>query len=50
MCGAKRNFWAKPSIVSIAFECGYEELSSFYRAFKKATGRSPGDWRAEQRV
>lgn len=37
------------SIVSIAFECGYEELSSFYRAFKRATGHSPGDWRAAQR-
>jgi AraC-like DNA-binding protein len=33
------------SIVSIAFECGYEELSSFYRAFKAATGVSPGQWR-----
>jgi len=38
------------SIVSIAFECGYEELSSFYRAFKKATGHSPGDWRSAQRA
>jgi AraC family L-rhamnose operon regulatory protein RhaS len=38
------------SIVSIAFECGYEELSSFYRAFKRATGHSPGDWRAAQRA
>lgn len=37
------------SIVSIAFECGYEELSSFYRAFKKSTGQSPGDWRAAKR-
>jgi AraC-like DNA-binding protein len=33
------------SIVSIAFECGYEDLSSFYRAFKRATGASPGNWR-----
>ena len=38
------------SIVSIAFECGYEELSSFYRAFKKAAGQSPGDWRGANRV
>lgn len=33
------------SVVSIAFECGYEELSSFYRAFKKRVGVSPGQWR-----
>lgn len=37
------------SIVSIAFECGYEELSSFYRAFKRASGVSPGQWREQQR-
>lgn len=37
------------SIVSIAFECGYEELSSFYRAFKRAAGVSPGEWRERQR-
>ncbi len=36
------------SIVAIAFECGYEDLSSFYRAFKRQTGRSPGDWRDRQ--
>jgi len=35
------------SIVSIAFECGYEELSSFYRAFKRATRISPGTWREQ---
>ena len=37
------------SIVSIAFECGYEDLSSFYRAFKRHTGRSPGQWREGRR-
>ena len=37
------------SIVSIAFECGYEELSSFYRSFKKCTGMSPGEWRERRR-
>jgi AraC family L-rhamnose operon regulatory protein RhaS len=36
------------SIVAIAFECGYEDLSSFYRAFKRQTGHSPGDWRDRQ--
>jgi AraC-like DNA-binding protein len=32
-------------IAPIAFECGYEELSSFYRAFKRQTRRSPRRWR-----
>ena len=33
------------SVTAIAFECGYEELSSFYRAFKKQTGLAPLEWR-----
>ena len=33
------------SIATIAFECGFEDLSSFYRAFKSATGTSPQRWR-----
>jgi AraC family L-rhamnose operon regulatory protein RhaS len=32
-------------ILSIAFECGYEDLSSFYRAFKRHTRQAPGHWR-----
>jgi AraC family L-rhamnose operon regulatory protein RhaS len=35
----------KRRIATIAFECGYEELSSFYRAFKRHTNRSPRNWR-----
>jgi AraC family L-rhamnose operon regulatory protein RhaS len=37
------------SVVAIAFECGYEDVSSFYRSFKRHTGRSPGQWRERQR-
>lgn len=33
------------SVATIAFECGYEELSSFYRAFKRRTGSPPRRWR-----
>jgi AraC family L-rhamnose operon regulatory protein RhaS len=33
-------------IAPVAFQCGYEDLSAFYRAFKRQTGLSPGRWRA----
>lgn len=33
------------SIRSIAFECGYRDLSHFYRVFKQAHGKSPGQYR-----
>jgi AraC family L-rhamnose operon regulatory protein RhaS len=32
-------------ITSVAFECGYEDLSTFYRQFKRQTGVAPGVWR-----
>jgi AraC family L-rhamnose operon regulatory protein RhaS len=34
----------KMSPVTVAFESGYEDVSSFYRAFKKFTGESPARW------
>lgn len=33
------------SIIAIAFECGFEDLSSFYRAFKRQKGLPPREWR-----
>lgn len=33
------------SVMAIAFECGYEDLSSFYRAFKGRAGMPPSEWR-----
>jgi AraC-like DNA-binding protein/quercetin dioxygenase-like cupin family protein len=33
------------SILAIAFESGYEDLSSFYRAFKRQQGMPPQAWR-----
>jgi AraC family L-rhamnose operon regulatory protein RhaS len=36
------------SIVGVAFECGYEDLSNFYRAFKRRTGLPPNEWRRQQ--
>jgi AraC family L-rhamnose operon regulatory protein RhaS len=32
-------------VATIAFECGFEDLSSFYRAFKRQTGEPPQRWR-----
>jgi len=33
------------SVLAIAFECGYEDLSSFYRAFRRQRGGPPDRWR-----
>ncbi|MCP3916202.1 MAG: AraC family transcriptional regulator [bacterium] len=33
------------TVLSIAFECGFEDLSTFYRAFKREVGESPNQWR-----
>jgi AraC-like DNA-binding protein/mannose-6-phosphate isomerase-like protein (cupin superfamily) len=38
----------KRSVIGIAFECGYGDLSSFYRAFRKSKKRSPSDYRKQQ--
>ena len=36
------------SILSVALEVGYESEAAFVRAFKKATGVPPGQWRRER--
>ncbi|MGY8695586.1 MAG: helix-turn-helix domain-containing protein [Verrucomicrobiia bacterium] len=33
--------------MGIAFECGYGDLSSFYRAFRKLENCSPSDYRKQ---
>ena len=33
------------TVLSVAFECGFEDLSTFYRAFKRETSESPNKWR-----
>ncbi|HEY7426702.1 MAG TPA: helix-turn-helix domain-containing protein [Gemmataceae bacterium] len=33
------------SVLAIAFESGYEDLSTFYRAFKRHKGLPPREWR-----
>lgn len=33
------------TVLSIAFECGFEDLSTFYRAFKREADMSPNQWR-----
>ncbi len=37
------------TVASIAFECGFADLSSFYRAFSRQEGVSPLKWRETQR-
>lgn len=37
-------------LVQIAFECGFGDQSYFTRVFRKDTGRTPGDYRRENRV
>lgn len=34
-------------IASIAFECGFNDLSTFYRQFRRQCGMSPGQYRAK---
>lgn len=36
------------SVLAIAFESGFEDLSSFYRAFQRQEGTSPHRWRQRQ--
>ena len=36
----------KIPITSIAFECGFNDLSTFYRQFNRYSGMSPGEYRA----
>ena len=38
------------SILSIAFSCGFQDLSHFHRVFKRFTGNSPMKWRKDQRA
>jgi AraC-like DNA-binding protein len=38
------------STQQIAAELGYSDLSNFYRAFKRWTGRNPGFYRKESAV
>jgi AraC-like DNA-binding protein len=36
----------KRSIIDVAFELGYADLKSFYRAFRRWTDATPAEWRA----
>jgi AraC family L-rhamnose operon regulatory protein RhaS len=37
------------SVTSIAFACGFDDLSTFFRAFRKHEGMSPSQWRTASR-
>lgn len=36
------------SVAAVCFECGFSDLSTFYRAFKEAEGMSPQRWREKR--
>ena len=38
----------KQTLLSIAFECGFNSKATFNRAFKKATGLTPREWLSKQ--
>ncbi len=37
------------SIITISFECGFDNLSNFYRTFKNLTHCSPNEWRRKSK-
>ncbi|MEZ6088733.1 MAG: helix-turn-helix transcriptional regulator [Pirellulaceae bacterium] len=37
---------ADSKVTSVAFQCGFEDLTTFYRAFKRITGKNPSQMRA----
>lgn len=41
---------SKRSVITISFECGFENISNFYRTFKAATGKSPDEWRRKAKL
>lgn len=46
----RRLIFSSDRISSIAYEVGYESLSSFNRTFKRLTGMTPRDYRIEMTV
>ena len=40
----------KMNVIDIALECGYENERSFYRAFLRVTGMTPGEYRKSKRT
>ena len=36
------------TLMSIAYDCGFNSKATFNRAFKKATGKSPQEWLKEK--
>ena len=40
--------WSDASLDDIAFQLGYSEQTSFGRAFKRATGLTPKEFRMQQ--
>jgi AraC-like DNA-binding protein len=47
---ANRMAGSTAKLAAIAAEVGYESEAAFSRAFKRATGLSPGAWREARRL
>lgn len=41
---------SKCSIIDIAFECGFNNTANFNRAFRKVTGKTPTEYKADKKI
>ena len=40
-----KEYGSNASIINLAFECGFESQSTFYRAYKEVFGVTPREWK-----
>jgi AraC family transcriptional regulator len=47
-CAAVRLRRSADTIAAVALDCGFDDLSTFNRQFRRATGLTPGAFRAQR--